>query len=83
MLVAVFNSGEMSGMESAVTFMEKVFGGMFGMTISDEVIIEGHNADPSKTEEIIAAGLEKVAEAAKNSNGVKNLRNDKRTNNAN
>ena len=58
-------SGEMSGMESAVTFMEKVFGGMFGMTISDEVIIEGHNADPSKTEEIIAAGLEKVAEAAK------------------
>ncbi len=35
------------------------------MTISDEVIIEGHNADPSKTEEIIAAGLEKVAEAAK------------------
>jgi FMN-dependent NADH-azoreductase len=58
-------SGEMSGMESAVTFMEKVFGGMFGMTISDEVIIEGHNADPSKTDEIIAEGLEKVTAAAK------------------
>ncbi len=42
-------SGEMSAMENAVTFMEKVFGGMFGMNITEEVIIEGHNADPSKT----------------------------------
>jgi len=58
-------SGEMSAMENAVTFMEKVFGGMFGMNITDEVIIEGHNADPSKTAEIIAEGLERVAAAAK------------------
>lgn len=58
-------SGEMSGMETAVTFMEKVFGGMFGMTITDEVIIEGHNADPSKTAEIIAEGMTRVATVAK------------------
>lgn len=58
-------SGEMSGMEAAVTFMEKVFGGMFGMTITDEVIIEGHNADPSKTAEIIAEGMTRVATVAK------------------
>ncbi|MBM9833649.1 NAD(P)H-dependent oxidoreductase, partial [Enterococcus faecalis] len=58
-------SGEMSAMENAVTFMEKVFGGMFGMNITEEVIIEGHNADPSKTAEIIAEGLERVAAAAK------------------
>jgi len=58
-------SGEMSAMENAVTFMEKVFGGMFGMNITEEVIIDGHNADPSKTAEIIAEGLERVAAAAK------------------
>lgn len=53
-------SGDMSAMESSVTFMEKVFGGMFGMNIAEEIIIEGHNADPSKTEEIINEGMEKV-----------------------
>ncbi len=58
-------SGEMSVMENAVTFMEKVFGGMFGMQITDEVIIEGHNADPSQTQAIIDAGLEKVVAVAK------------------
>jgi FMN-dependent NADH-azoreductase len=58
-------SGDMSVMENAVTFMGKVFGGMFGMTITDEVIIEGHNADPSKTAEIIAEGMERVAAVAK------------------
>lgn len=58
-------SGDMNVMENAVTFMEKVFGGMFGMTITDEVIIEGHNADPSKTAEIIADGMERVAAVAK------------------
>jgi FMN-dependent NADH-azoreductase len=35
------------------------------MNITEEVIIEGHNADPSKTAEIIAEGLERVAAAAK------------------
>jgi FMN-dependent NADH-azoreductase len=58
-------SGDLSVMENAVTFMGKVFGGMFGMTITDEVIIEGHNADPSKTAEIIAEGMERVAAVAK------------------
>lgn len=58
-------SGDAAVMENSVTYMEKVFGGMFGMTITDEVIIEGHNADPSKTETLIAEGMEKVAEVAK------------------
>ncbi|WP_368251853.1 FMN-dependent NADH-azoreductase [Enterococcus sp. 2201sp1_2201st1_B8_2201SCRN_220225] len=58
-------SGDASVMENSVTYMEKVFGGMFGMDITDEVIIEGHNADPSKTEAIVTAGLQKVAELAK------------------
>ncbi|MDT2757460.1 FMN-dependent NADH-azoreductase [Enterococcus asini] len=57
-------SGDASVMENSVTYMEKVFGGMFGMDITDEIIIEGHNADPSKTDTIVAAGLKKVADLA-------------------
>jgi len=58
-------SGEGAAMETAVSYMQKTFGAMFGMNIIEEVIIEGHNADPSRTQEIIAAGLDRVAEAAK------------------
>lgn len=58
-------SGEMSAMENAVTFMEKVFRDMFGMTIVEEVIIEGHNAEPNRSAEIIETGLALVAQAAK------------------
>ena len=61
-------SGDASVMENSVTYMEKVFGGMFGMEITDEIIIEGHNADPEQTEAIVAAGLEKVATLAKSIN---------------
>ena len=35
------------------------------MEIIAEVVIEGHNADPARAEEIIAEGLQKVTEAAK------------------
>ncbi|MFD2728140.1 FMN-dependent NADH-azoreductase [Enterococcus camelliae] len=58
-------SGEGAAMECAVSYMQKTFGAMFGMNILEEVIIEGHNADPSKTQDIIAAGLERVVTAAK------------------
>jgi len=61
-------SGDASVMENSVTYMEKVFGGMFGMEITDEIIIEGHNADPAQTEAIVADGLEKVATLAKSIN---------------
>jgi FMN-dependent NADH-azoreductase len=40
-------------------------GGVFGMEIVDEVIIEGHNAMPAQAETIIAEGLERVKEVAK------------------
>lgn len=61
-------SGDASVMENSVTYMEKVFGGMFGMEITDEIIIEGHNADPAQTEAIVTAGMEKVAALAKSIN---------------
>ncbi len=52
-------------MEMAVNYMRNVFGGVFGMQIIDEVIIEGHNAMPDKAQEIIAAGLEEVKASAR------------------
>ena len=45
--------------------MRNVFGGVFGMEIVDEVIIEGHAYAPDKADQIIAEGLERVKEAAK------------------
>jgi FMN-dependent NADH-azoreductase len=44
--------------------MRNVFGGIFGMQIIDEVIIEGHNAMPDKALEIITAGMEEVKACA-------------------
>jgi FMN-dependent NADH-azoreductase len=44
--------------------MRNVFGGVFGMQIIDEVIIEGHAATPDKAQEIIAAGMENVKATA-------------------
>ena len=49
----------------AVTYMRNVFGGVFGMQIADEVVIEGHAAMPNKAQEIIAAGIEEVKAAAR------------------
>jgi FMN-dependent NADH-azoreductase len=53
-------------MEMAATYIKNVVGGVFGMEIIDEVIIEGHNAMPDQAQTIIAEGLEKVAAVAKN-----------------
>ncbi len=66
-----YSSPEAAPMEMAVTYVKNVFGGVFGMEIIDEVIIEGHNAAPDQAETIIAQGLEKVAAAAKNLSAVK------------
>ena len=49
-------AGEMSVMENAVTFMEKVFGGMFGRSIAEEVRLEGHIADHSNKAALVADG---------------------------
>lgn len=66
-----YSSPEAAPMEMAATYVKNVFGGVFGMEIIDEVIIEGHNAAPDQAETIIAQGLEKVVAAAKNLSAVK------------
>jgi FMN-dependent NADH-azoreductase len=62
----IYSTPEAAPMEMAANYMKNVFGGVFGMQIIDEVIIEGHNAMPDQAETIIAEGLEKVKAAAKN-----------------
>lgn len=61
----IYSTPEAAPMDMGVNYMRNVFGGVFGMEIVDEVIIEGHNAMPDKAQQIIAEGLEKVKEAAK------------------
>lgn len=60
----VYSSPEASPMEMSLNYMRNVFGGVFGMEIIDEVVIEGHNAMPDKAGEIIAEGLEEVKASA-------------------
>lgn len=67
----IYSTPEAAPMEMAATYVKNVFGGVFGMEIVDEVIIEGHNAAPDKAEAIIAEGLAKVAETAKRFSAVK------------
>ena len=55
---------EAQPMEMSVNYIKNVVGGIFGMEIIEEVIIEGHNASPDKAQEIIANGLEAVKKAA-------------------
>ncbi|WP_099354668.1 FMN-dependent NADH-azoreductase [Fredinandcohnia onubensis] len=59
-----YSSPEMQKMEHAVNYMRSIFAGMFGMELTDEVVIEGHNARPDKAEEIIGNGMRKVTEVA-------------------
>lgn len=60
----IYSTPETAGMEMSVNYIKAVVGGVFGMEIIDEVIIEGHNAMPAKAEEIKAAGFEAVKAAA-------------------
>ena len=55
----VYSTPEMQPLEMAANYVRHAIG-MFGMQLEDEVIIEGHNANPADAEKIIAAGLEKV-----------------------
>ena len=59
-----YSSPEAQPMEMSVNYIKNVFGGVYGMSLIEEVIIEGHNAEPAKAETIIAEGLEKVKAAA-------------------
>ncbi|MBY0096115.1 FMN-dependent NADH-azoreductase [Mesobacillus maritimus] len=66
----VYSTPEAAPMEMAANYMKNVLGGVFGMEIMDEVVIEGHNAMPDQAERIVAEGLEKVAAVAKNLSAV-------------
>jgi FMN-dependent NADH-azoreductase len=66
----IYSTPETAPMEMAATYVKNVFGGVFGMEIVNEVVIEGHNAMPAQAETIIAEGLAKVAEVAKNLSAV-------------
>ncbi|MEC2077756.1 FMN-dependent NADH-azoreductase [Metabacillus fastidiosus] len=66
----IYSTPEAAPMEMAANYIKNVVGGVFGMEITNEVIIEGHNAMPAQAETIIAEGLEKVAAVAKSLSGV-------------
>lgn len=66
----IYSAPEMAPMEMAVNYIKNVTTGVFGMELTNEVIIEGHNAMPDKAEEIIAEGLEKVKAIAKELSAV-------------
>lgn len=59
-----YSTPEAAPMEMAATYVKNVACGVFGMELLDEVIIEGHNAEPDKAEAIIAEGLERVKAVA-------------------
>lgn len=59
-----YSSPEMQNMEHAVNYMRSIFAGMFGMEVTEEVVIEGHNARPDIAEEIVENGMRKVAVTA-------------------
>lgn len=64
----VYSAPEAAGMDMSMNYMKTVFGGVFGMEISDEVIIEGHNAMPQDAARIVEEGLESVRESARELN---------------
>ncbi|AKG74685.1 FMN-dependent NADH-azoreductase [Salinicoccus halodurans] len=64
----VYSVPEAQGMDMSMNYMKNVFGGVFGMEITDEIIIEGHNAMPQDAARIIEEGLESVRESARELN---------------
>lgn len=59
-----YSTPEAQPMEMSVNYIKNVLGNVAGMELFDEVIIEGHNAEPNKAKEIIEAGLERVKASA-------------------
>lgn len=66
----IYSTPEAAPMEMAASYIKNVVGGVFGMEIVDEVIIEGHAAMPAQAETIVADGLAKVAEVARSFSAV-------------
>ena len=58
-----YSSPEAQPMEMSVNFIKNVLGGVAGMELLDEVIIEGHAAEPNRANEIIEEGLNRVKES--------------------
>ena len=61
----IYSTPEAAPMEMAANYIKNVVGGVFGMEIIDEVIIEGHAAAPDQAEAIIADGLDKSRSCSK------------------
>ncbi len=68
-----YSSPEAQPMEMSVNYIKNVVGGVFGMEIIEEVIIEGHNASQDKAQEIIANGLEAVKKSCTISTNCKRI----------
>lgn len=66
----IYSTPESAPMEMAATYIKNVVGGVFGMEIMDEVIIEGHAAAQDQADKIVAEGLEKVEAVAKKLSAV-------------
>ena len=66
----IYSTPEAAPMEMAANYIKNVAGGVFGMEITHEVIIEGHAAAPDQAEAIIVEGLEKVEAVAKELSAV-------------
>ncbi|UJF15731.1 hypothetical protein LZ578_00525 [Jeotgalibaca sp. MA1X17-3] len=60
----IYSTVETASMDMAVNYLHNVFAGIFGMEILAEIVIEGHNAMPHQSAEIIEEGLKKVTLAA-------------------
>ena len=60
----IYSTPETAPMEMAASYIRNVVGGVFGMEIINEVVIEGHNAFPDRKDEIINEGLERVKAVA-------------------
>lgn len=60
----LYSAPEMAPMEMSYNYMQNVFNGVFGMEIIENVIIEGHNANPQQAEAIVEAGMTRVQEVA-------------------
>lgn len=59
-----YSSPEAQPMEMSVNYIKNVLSNVAGMELLDEVIIEGHNAEPNRADEIIEEGLKRVKASA-------------------
>ena len=66
----VYSTPEAAPAEMSVTYIRNIMN-FFGIQDINEVIIEGHAADPNAAPSIIEEGMERVKEAARQLQGIK------------